>query len=211
MTTGAGRVWNGQSPEDRRADRRARFIAAGIDIMGSDGAGAVTIRAICRRTKISERHFYELFSTKDEFITSVYDQVLGDGARLLSDLNMEEASEAPPEELLRTLLRAWIDFIGADPRRGRIIAVEGANNSVLARRGRRVAVDLMATYAAYTTGEQADHADAAAREVTATVLFTGMWALLLAWQADGLENPMTKEQLIGHLVSLIQRAQPFGA
>lgn len=207
---GAGRVWNGQSPEDRRRDRRARLLDAGLEIMGTQGGRAVTIRALCRQTHISERHFYELFTSKDEFLAAVYDSVLSDGALLVADLGSGSPDE--PGDVLRYLLGAWIEFIASDPRRGRIIAVEGATNAALARRGRAMASQLMSAYLDHAgSGTPVAPMDPAEAEVVSTVLFVGMWGLLMAWQGDDLENPMSQDELVTHLVALITRAQPGSA
>ncbi|WP_216694246.1 hypothetical protein [Dietzia psychralcaliphila] len=53
--------------------------------------------------------------------------------------------------------------------------------------------------------------DPAEAEVVSTVLFVGMWGLLMAWQGDDLENPMSQDELVTHLVALITRAQPGSA
>ena len=42
------RRWRGQEPEDRRAARRTQLIEAGLQIMGTEGAAAATMRATCR-------------------------------------------------------------------------------------------------------------------------------------------------------------------
>lgn len=173
--------------------------------MGTQGARAVTVRTICRTTRISERHFYEIFETKEDFVTAVYDRVIGDGVALLTSVAAIPAVDRG--QALRGLLGSWIDFMNEDPRRGRIIAVEAANNPELAQRGRQVAVGLMQIYFDYTAPGAAE-VDAVDAEISATVLFTGMWGLLLAWQDDALDNRLTRDELIDRLAALIERAQP---
>ncbi|MGI5218104.1 TetR/AcrR family transcriptional regulator [Nocardia sp. CA-290969] len=201
-----GRVWNGRTPDERRSDRHERLLEAGIEIMGTRGTREVTVRSVCRATRISERHFYELFDTKEEFVAAVYDRVIGDGIALLTTATVAPAANRG--QALRALLGSWIDFITDDPRRGRIIAVEAANNPDLAQRGRQVAVALTRSYLDHTSPDPTAEVDPIDAEISATVLFTGMWGLLLAWQDNALDNLLTRDELIDRLAELIERAQP---
>ena len=47
------RRWRGQEPEDRRAARRTQLIEAGLQIMGTEGAAAATMRATCREAALT--------------------------------------------------------------------------------------------------------------------------------------------------------------
>ncbi|MEU1981803.1 helix-turn-helix domain-containing protein [Nocardia sp. NPDC019395] len=204
--TTTGRVWNGRTRDERRSDRHERLLEAGIEIMGTRGTREVTVRSVCRATRISERHFYELFDTKEDFVAAVYDRVIGDGIALLT--NAAATPVADRGQALRDLLGSWIDFITEDPRRGRIIAVEAATNPELAQRGRQVAVGLIQIYLDYTSPDPAAEADPIDAEISATVLFTGIWGLLLTWQDDALGNHLTRDELIDRLAGLIERAEP---
>ncbi|AWH95265.1 hypothetical protein A6048_06935 [Dietzia psychralcaliphila] len=90
--------------------------------------------------------------------------------------------------------------------------MEGATNAALARRGRAMASQLMSAYLDHAgSGTPVAPMDPAEAEVVSTVLFVGMWGLLMAWQGDDLENPMSQDELVTHLVALITRAQPGSA
>ena len=61
------RPYRGIKPDDRRAERRARLLDAGLSILGSEaGPEAVTVRGVCRQSGVSARYFYESFSDRDE-------------------------------------------------------------------------------------------------------------------------------------------------
>lgn len=189
-------MWNGLNTADRQQERRQRLLAAGVEIIGTHGVQSVNVRAICRAAKISERHFYETFATKDEFIIAMATAAVG-------------PSDRPT--MLARLVGAWIDFVHTDARRGRIIAVEAAANHALAQRGREVAFAMLQFCLAQTTpphNNTSSPYDAATMEVTATVLVTGVWGLLLAWLGDGLAVAISRDDLVDQIVALILRALP---
>lgn len=207
MSASAERMWNGVTTPDRRADRRRRLLDAGVDIMGTHGLRALTVRTVCRATRVSERHFYQEFTSKDEFALAIYDHVIDDAFTVLTDT--AAAGVRDGAAALDVFVGAWIDFVAADPRRGRIIAVEAAHDRALAHRGRQVASTMMRIVLGRRKGTSDGFGDRGARadmEVTATVIVSGVWALLLAWLDDALEVTLTREELVERVVALIARA-----
>src|SRR3954447_22990438 len=75
MTPAAPGRFAGMSLEDRAAARRAALIDAGTELLGTEGAAGVTVRAACRATKLSERYFYESFDGRDALLRAVHAQV----------------------------------------------------------------------------------------------------------------------------------------
>ncbi|MCW2985532.1 MAG: transcriptional regulator, TetR family, partial [Conexibacter sp.] len=67
--------WAGSTLEDRAAARRAALLEAGVELLGTEGAAGVTVRAACRATKLSERYFYESFDGRDALLRAVHAQV----------------------------------------------------------------------------------------------------------------------------------------
>ncbi|MET8779139.1 TetR/AcrR family transcriptional regulator [Nocardia sp. NPDC004654] len=210
MNTPPERTWNGVSAEDRRAERRLRLIEAGVEIMGTQGAQAVTVRAVCRAMHISERHYYQLFDSKDEFLLAVYDHVVEEA---LSSVGAASAIiEVDQPAALRHFTGLWIDFVVADPRYGRIIAVEAARSKVLAQRGRQVATTMLQIFLTYAggggVGSESVGRNDADLEITATILVTGFWGLLLAWLDGTLMANLDRDELIERVVALVLRALP---
>jgi AcrR family transcriptional regulator len=79
------RSWAGTTLEDRRAERRERFMAAGLDLLGSQGAAAVTVRSVCRHAQLTDRYFYENFADRAALLLAVYDAVAAQAAAALVD------------------------------------------------------------------------------------------------------------------------------
>src|ERR1700758_2951732 len=73
------RPYRGIKPDDRRAERRARLLDAGLSILGSEaGPEAATVRGVCRRSGVSARYFYESFSDRDNLVGTVCAWVIAD-------------------------------------------------------------------------------------------------------------------------------------
>ena len=74
---------------------------------------------VSRKAELNSRYFYESFDDTDELIGAVYDEV---AAELATCVNV--ATTLPTNDdraLLRSGIRAVLDFSSADPRRGRIL------------------------------------------------------------------------------------------
>ncbi|MGZ6827110.1 MAG: TetR/AcrR family transcriptional regulator, partial [Mycobacteriales bacterium] len=69
----AGRVYGGRSEEERRADRRARLVAAGLELFGTEGWAGATIERLCAGAGVATRSFYEEFSSREALLRAVYE------------------------------------------------------------------------------------------------------------------------------------------
>ena len=64
------RPYRGVSADDRRADRRARLLEAGLDLVGEVGVAEVTAEAVAARAGLSKRYFYESFADRDALLVA---------------------------------------------------------------------------------------------------------------------------------------------
>ena len=87
------RVYGGQSHADRMAERRAAFIEAGFQLIGTEGYRAATVRAVCKQAGITDRYFYELFGNTEGLLIAVYETV----AEALQQALMQALAEADDE------------------------------------------------------------------------------------------------------------------
>jgi hypothetical protein len=58
-----------------RRGRDARLIEAGFDLLGTSGAAATTVRAVCQHSGLTRR-FYESFTNIDELLVAVFDDIM---------------------------------------------------------------------------------------------------------------------------------------
>ncbi|RZU38561.1 TetR family transcriptional regulator [Fluviicoccus keumensis] len=72
------RPYGGIDHEARVSERRERFIAAGIRVIGSAGYRAATVRVLCAEAGLSNRYFYESFDSTEALLMAVYRRLMGD-------------------------------------------------------------------------------------------------------------------------------------
>jgi AcrR family transcriptional regulator len=112
--TTSARPYGGVDAADRLATRRAKLLAAGLDLLGADrdDAAELTVRGICRQAGVAARYFYESFADKDEFVGAVFDWVIAD----LAATTQAAVAAAPPEEQTRAGMANIVRTIGSDAR-----------------------------------------------------------------------------------------------
>ncbi|HVV37733.1 MAG TPA: TetR family transcriptional regulator [Acidimicrobiales bacterium] len=191
--------WSGLEPDERRARRRALLVQAGFEILGSDGAAATTVRAVCQRAELNARYFYESFADIDALLIAVYDHVL---------TGLQEATAAvaaspdmAPIVVARIAVDAIVRFVDEDRRRARILYVEAVSNAALNRHRR--ATDIVAINALEQAAVEAAGAWPEGERVSqigAAMLLGGMSEVLLDW-VDG-RIDVTRNQLVDDLAAL---------
>lgn len=179
------RPYGGRSPSERRADRRARLLAAGLELFGTAGYAATTIEQLCSAAGVATRNFYEEFDGRESLLIALHD-----------DVNLR-AFEAVAEVLARTDLTdvenrvtagfaAYLDVMTADPRWARIAIVETIGATPATHAARRAA---LARFADLLTAE-ADHMAAQGLievrdyALTSVALVGALTALVETWTAD---------------------------
>ncbi|NMO04335.1 TetR/AcrR family transcriptional regulator [Gordonia sp. TBRC 11910] len=125
------RSYAGLSMAERKAQRRQRFLDAGLEVFGTVGYAKASISALCAQAGLSRRQFYEEFASREDLLIEVYDAVQG-GARTAV---VEAISVVEPPELralATAAMTAYVDAVGSDPRRTRVgfIEVGGVSDRV---------------------------------------------------------------------------------
>jgi AcrR family transcriptional regulator len=118
----AGRAYGGMSEEDRRAERRERFLAAGIVAFGRDGYRATTTRSLCAEAGLTQRYFYESFRDLEDLFSSVANR-LGERVRAVLEEARFRANE-DPRAALRAPLTHYFELLKSDPGAARIMLLE---------------------------------------------------------------------------------------
>lgn len=123
------RPYGGVAAPQRLAERRRRFLEAGLDLLG-ETYDELTVRAICAKSGIATRHFYEAFTDKDEFVAAVFDSVIGE----IAGTTQAAVAAVPPSEQNRAGITNLVRVIGDDPRIGRLLFDPQLSNAVLVRK-----------------------------------------------------------------------------
>lgn len=155
------RTYSGLSAQQRDDERRARLLAAGLELIGTLGYAAVSVERLCTASKVSSRHFYQLYENKEEAFLDLYDSIT---AKALESATASLAATAG-EPMATRIPQAFLAYIGPmveDLRAARIAFVEimGASPAIEKRRlsYRELLVELVVAEgsAAVERGEIAD-------------------------------------------------------
>lgn len=197
MTSGQRRGrWSGVPLEDRQARRRDDLVAAGVQLLGSAGGPAVTVRAVCRQASLTERYFYESFTDRDEFVRAVYDDVC---ERAMAALTSATTA--------RQAVEFFVALMVDDPVRGRVLLLAPEVEPVLARSGAEWMpnfIDLLQR----TLPTITEIADPVTQHMAATSLLGALTALFTAY-LDG-RLAATREQFIDYCVSMLLSRTAIG-
>jgi AcrR family transcriptional regulator len=195
--------WAGISAEDRARDRRALLVEAALELFGTEGDAATSVRAVCRAADLNARYFYESFVDRDELLGAAYDHVAGELAERLGIALLDAADE--PVARLRAGIATVLHFLTEDPRRAKVLFTEGRANPVLADRrriARRALVDGTAAMGhEELTRQGGDRTPSTTRADMAAALFGGaMEELAEAWIAGRLGTDL--DQVIDDATNL---------
>jgi AcrR family transcriptional regulator len=114
----SGRVYGGRSEHERRADRRDRLVAAGLDLFGTDGWQHATIERLCAAAGVATRSFYEEFSSREALLQAVYDNIMTGVLRAV--VPAVQASNDPLRDRIRLGLEGYVTYLTEDPRRAKV-------------------------------------------------------------------------------------------
>ena len=199
--TGAGRrTWKGVPLDERQAERRTALVAAGLDLLGTEGTAGTTVRAVCQRARLNPRYFYESFEDLDDLMVAVFDRVSAEVHAAVIAAGTAVADD--PASAVRAALTTLVETITADPRLARVLYIEGVGNEALARR-RFTVMQEMADHLAREMGARqgvAQNTDSIA-VVAANLGMGGLAELLVAWLNGRID--VTHEQLVEDATHLL--------
>lgn len=117
------RLYSGQSPTERDAERRRRLLESGRELFGTIGYSSTSVERLCSEAKVSTRHFYQLYDNKEAAFLDVYDDI---NAQALGRA-LESMAQTEGETIGVRLPRALIAYLGPtveDARATRIAFLE---------------------------------------------------------------------------------------
>lgn len=194
------RPYRGVPADQRRARRRAALLAAGLELLGTEGLAATTVRKVCARAGLNDRYFYENFPDRDALLLAVVD----DQVALGTDVILSAAHRAPrrPQARTRAAVTAVLDFLTGDPRRAHILTHAFPASPLLQQRRIEIVRTLAAIFAAETheTLDQVLLSDTDL-ELTGLTLTAGLWDLFTAWLRGDLG--IDRDHLINYTVALV--------
>ena len=174
------------------------LIDAAFDLLGTEGAAATTVRAVCHKAELNARYFYESFDDIDALLVAVYDHVVTQLALAIEAIPVPTGSRV---DQARAGLGVIVRFIDEDRRRARVLYVEAIGNEALARH--RLATDRIAVATLEQRAVEAAGSWPEGERVSligASMLVGGLSEVLLDW-VDG-RIDVTRDQLVDDLAVL---------
>lgn len=143
-----GRIYGGENLEERRTRRRQQFLDAGLQVFGTLGYRAATVRILCKQAELTDRYFYESFDTTEDLLMGVYLQqcealekcVIAALTRTDGGSDFMTAIEAGLDAVFahvsdsRVARVIWIEVMGVSPRVDKMYndTMDGFGNLVMA-------------------------------------------------------------------------------
>lgn len=202
VSTTTPRPYGGVPAHERVAARRARLLAAALELVGTQGSGAATVRAVCAEAKLTPRYFYESFDDREALMETLLESVAtaAAGEVLAAVATAQETAQAKAH----AAIGAFVDVLEADPRRGSVLFTEALSEPLTARR-----VALLRMFATIIAGQArafyaAEPGEDRVVELTALLLAGGLSDVLMAWLDGALE--LTRDELVDDVTALFVAA-----
>lgn len=187
------RIWGGTTLTERREARRTALLEAALDLIGESGAAGVTMRAVCRQANLTDRYFYESFSSRDELLDVLYRQVADE---FLEPMTAFAAADDPSRD--RALAEVLVDRVLADPRKSRLFLVEPYSSTGLGQ----TTIAVMPAFTRLIQDHLFSHIDdPVRRRIAAVTMASGNAGMFSAWLNGSLRA--TRDQIVEHCVAIL--------
>jgi len=120
--TESGRKYSGLDPSQRVRLRRDALMDAAVELFGTNGYAATTVKQICERAGLTERYFYESFSDREDCLAETYRHIM----EPVHALTVSAVSYAagPPQTRAQEGLKTFMSALAEDPRKAQIVFIE---------------------------------------------------------------------------------------
>jgi AcrR family transcriptional regulator len=189
--------WAGTTLADRRAVRRQQLLAVGLDLLGTHGSGAVTVRSVCRAAGLTDRYFYENFAGREELLLAVYDSVAAEAQHAI--MAAVAASSTEQSALARAAVEGFLSVLADDPRKGRVLLLEPLSDATLREHAQGTVPMFEALVRAQLAAES--HARPIAVELTATAMVGALTLMFIRWLDE--ELLLDRSELADYCASLL--------
>jgi AcrR family transcriptional regulator len=195
------RVYAGRSAADRRAERRERLMAAGLELFGTEGYAASSIEKLCAAATVSTRNFYEEFAGREALLTALHNRILESAAAAVGTAFVELDDSTLPQRVEHAV-RAYITTTAADPRWARLSYVEVIGVSEAVERHRIVWRERWVTVLEAEANRAVARGEATARDfhLGAVALIGAVNELVFHWTTGGYRIPL--DDVIAEIVRL---------
>lgn len=174
-----GGSYKGIPAEERQEIRRGQLLSAGLEIIGSEGLAAATVRSICSEAGLTSRFFYESFANIEELAAALFDDIFDRSTAAV----FAAVETAPRDHAMRNriAIETFVRELTDDRRIARLMFIETLGSELLTQR-RLSMVRLTADALVQSKPTRRPTAKTASyRQVAATVMVGGLVELLISW------------------------------
>src|SRR6218665_2574994 len=118
----ARRHYGGKAAADRSDERRRKLLAAGLELFGTQGYAATSVKALCTEAGLTERYFYESFRNREDIFMVVAGRSAAGLARQLAPLMQQKPENV--QDQVHDGLQIVFQWFRDDPRRARVQLIE---------------------------------------------------------------------------------------
>ncbi|MEW6205000.1 MAG: TetR/AcrR family transcriptional regulator [Pseudomonadota bacterium] len=195
------RAYGGVAAEQRAEERRERLLAAALELFARQGYSRTTIEALCSEAKVTARHFYQLFDSREAILRALYDNIIADlRAGVLKAMS---APELNLSEQIPLAVSAMVHHYLEDARHARVGVLEVVGVSPQMEARRREAIHDMAGLIEAYLGSLVERGDLPKRNyhLVSVALVGGINELLAEWLT--LENPPDIPELSEEIINIL--------
>lgn len=123
-------MYGGESAADRLARQRRQFLEAGLELFGTVGYRATTVRMLCKQAGLIDRYFYKTFRDTEDLLAAIYTESLDQIQASVMQAIAASPGGREPDRLIEAGLDAfftafensrvaricWLEVLGVSPR-----------------------------------------------------------------------------------------------
>lgn len=132
------RSYAGLGKEERIAQRRHRLMDSALVLFSEQGYAKTNIEQLCNHSKVTARHFYELFSSKEDLLLALYQDIIAQLSQAVS--TAVSAPNQSVDKQVVTAVQALVAHYLEDQRLARIGVLEVVGVSDRMEQVRRAAI-----------------------------------------------------------------------
>lgn len=195
------RAYGGIAAEQRAEERKERLLGAALELFARQGYGKTTIESLCSEARVTARHFYQLFDSREALLRALYDNIIAD-----LRAGVLQAMSAPGLTLAQQIplgVNAMVHHYLEDRRLARVGVLEVVGVSAQMEARRREAIHDMAGLIEAYLHNLVTKGDLPARNyhLVSVALVGGINELLAEWLT--LENPPDITTLSHEIVNIL--------
>ena len=180
----AARPYRGVSPDQRRAERRTRLIAAAIAVYGERGYRQATVKAVCEAAGLTERYFYESFANSEQLLITSFNAVT---YAVFDEISLAaRAASRGRVARARAMLDAYFSALQRSPASARVYLVEIRGVSREVDKAFDAALRAIATEVARHIAPE----EAVPDELLQAGIVGGVMHIALRWIDNGYQPPL---------------------